>query len=205
MGDFEGLGRIMLGFFGVIALVFLIYFVFKTIFWIFKSIGLHKIGKDHGIEAAWLAWLPVGDLYVLGSVSDRIKKIWKIKNMGVFLVLLSLAQIVVIGIGIVVALIPYIHIFSENLSDLAEITITLSQVFKEVLKLLVELAAGVVYIFRLIALYQIYSEYVVGDKKILYIVLSIILPFMQSIFLFTIKDKPIIRNQQNVPYVNTTM
>ena len=39
--------------------------------WILSSLSLHKVAKRRGIRHAWLAWLPIGREWVLGSVSDQ--------------------------------------------------------------------------------------------------------------------------------------
>ena len=55
-----------------VLLVFLgIVLVCCLVGWILSSVGLHKIAKRRGIANAWLAWLPIGREWVLGSVSDQ--------------------------------------------------------------------------------------------------------------------------------------
>ena len=39
--------------------------------WILSSMSLHSIAKRRGIRHAWLAWIPIGCYWVLGSVSDQ--------------------------------------------------------------------------------------------------------------------------------------
>ena len=39
------------------------------IFYVLKSIGLMTMAANKGIENAWLAWIPVADLYIAGSIS----------------------------------------------------------------------------------------------------------------------------------------
>lgn len=54
-------------FLGVLGVVL----VFALVFWIFRSVSLQKIAKRRGIRNAWLAWIPVGSDWILGSVSDQ--------------------------------------------------------------------------------------------------------------------------------------
>lgn len=39
--------------------------------WILRSLSLHSIAKRRGIRHAWLAWIPVGSRWILGSVADQ--------------------------------------------------------------------------------------------------------------------------------------
>ena len=39
--------------------------------WIIRSMSLHSIAKRRGIRHAWLAWIPVGSRWILGSVADQ--------------------------------------------------------------------------------------------------------------------------------------
>ena len=39
--------------------------------WIIRSLSLHSIAKRRGIRHAWLAWVPVGSRWILGSVADQ--------------------------------------------------------------------------------------------------------------------------------------
>ena len=39
--------------------------------WILRSMRLHSIAKRRGIRHAWLAWVPVGSRWILGSVADQ--------------------------------------------------------------------------------------------------------------------------------------
>ena len=39
--------------------------------WILRSMSLHCIARRRGIRHAWLAWIPVGSRWILGSVADQ--------------------------------------------------------------------------------------------------------------------------------------
>ena len=39
--------------------------------WILRSMSLHSIAKRRGIRNPWLAWVPVGSRWILGSVADQ--------------------------------------------------------------------------------------------------------------------------------------
>ena len=81
---------VMLVFLGIVLLCCLIG-------WIFSSVGLHKVAKRRGIAHAWLAWLPFGREWVLGSVSDQYQHLvqGKITARRRILLILEVASIVV--------------------------------------------------------------------------------------------------------------
>lgn len=41
--------------------------------YVLQAIGLYTIAKRRGIPHAWLAWVPVGCVWILGSISDDFK------------------------------------------------------------------------------------------------------------------------------------
>ena len=62
----------------VAAVMLLLWFVLGIVLlcclvgWILSSVGLYKVAKRRGIRNAWLAWIPIGSEWVLGSVSTGL-------------------------------------------------------------------------------------------------------------------------------------
>ena len=77
---------VMLVFLGIVLLCCLVG-------WILSSVGLHKIAKRRGIHHAWLAWVPVGSSWLLGSISDHYQYVVKKKDTGRRKVLLILSAV----------------------------------------------------------------------------------------------------------------
>jgi uncharacterized membrane protein len=54
--------------------VFVFLFLIGFICYIFLSIGLMKMGENLGVKNAWLAWIPIGNFYVIGEiVTSKLK------------------------------------------------------------------------------------------------------------------------------------
>ena len=53
-----------------------------VVFYVFQAIGLYKMAKRRGIYHAWLAWLPLGNQWVLGAISDQFQYLSKGKKKG---------------------------------------------------------------------------------------------------------------------------
>lgn len=45
--------------------------------WVIFSIGLHAVSRRRRIRNSWLAWVPVANLWVLGSISDQYQYLVK--------------------------------------------------------------------------------------------------------------------------------
>ena len=55
-----------------IAVIFSVFFVIGTVYYVFNSLGLYVIAKNRNIRRAALAWLPVfGTAYVTGAIADH--------------------------------------------------------------------------------------------------------------------------------------
>ena len=65
--DEEVLATVMAILLGVLGVVLL----FAFVFWILSSLSLQAIARRRGIRKAWLAWVPIGTDWILGSISDQ--------------------------------------------------------------------------------------------------------------------------------------
>ena len=65
--DEEILATVMAILLGVLGVVLL----FAFVFWILSSLSLQAIARRRGIRNAWLAWIPVGNEWILGSIADQ--------------------------------------------------------------------------------------------------------------------------------------
>ena len=66
---------------GMIAGIFLIiYFLavaFSVISYVLGAVGMYRIAKRRGIYHKWLAWIPIGNSWLLGCISDHYQYIVK--------------------------------------------------------------------------------------------------------------------------------
>ena len=65
--DEEILATVMAILMGVVGVVLLL----SLIFWIICALSLQAIARRRGIRKAWLAWVPIGTDWILGSISDQ--------------------------------------------------------------------------------------------------------------------------------------
>ena len=45
--------------------------------YVFQSLGMYTIAKRRGIRNPWLSWIPVGNMWILGSISDQYQYVVK--------------------------------------------------------------------------------------------------------------------------------
>ena len=73
--DEEVLATVMAILLGVLGVVL----VFSLIFWIISALSLQAIARRRGIRNAWLAWVPVGNEWILGSIADQYQHLIQAK------------------------------------------------------------------------------------------------------------------------------
>lgn len=70
-------------------------FIIGVVLYVLKSIGLMTLASNRGIENAWLAWLPIADLYIMGAIVEEMNFFgYQVTNLGLWLPLISLGGMV---------------------------------------------------------------------------------------------------------------
>lgn len=90
--------------------------------YVLQAIGFYTIAKRRGIPHAWLAWIPVGSVWILGSISDDFKSrtTGRYYNKRKFLVALSAALLVLSFLTVDVATTAVLKVFTpEEVKELA--------------------------------------------------------------------------------------
>lgn len=71
--------------------------------YVLMALGMYTIAKRRGIRHAWLAWLPVANLWLLGCVSDQYQQVARGKQkakrramMWLYAIIMVLAVVVVV-------------------------------------------------------------------------------------------------------------
>ncbi len=167
---------VMLVFLGIVLLCCLVG-------WIFSSVGLHKVAKRRGIAHAWLAWLPFGREWVLGSVSDQYQHLiqGKITARRRILLILEVATILVCIAYVVASVVStFITVNGDNVG--------LSLLLPAVPYLLfigVYIATMVFYHICNFDLYRSCNP----QNAVVFLVLGIVLPVCQPFFYFACRKK----------------
>lgn len=176
------------------ALVFILLFYLLLLAWcvvnyVLYSLSIYKIAQRRGIHHPWLAWLPLGNVWVLGSISDQYQYVVKNRVCSRRKVLLGLS------IGMCATIIPaFIALFSAIFSEITgSYTASEALIGVTVALLLLAYLATVVLtiimlVFEYIALYDLFSS-CDPSNAVLYLVLSILLGVVLPFFLFACRNK----------------
>jgi len=160
--------------------------------YVLESVGLYTIASRRGLKNPWMAWVPVLNAWLLGSLSDQYRYVVKgeIRNRRVILLALGLASLIIGWVGSVVSV--------DNISGAVEILNGSQPVYAGALSATVGIAALAGFaglatkvalaVLRYLALYDVYTS-CDPNNNVLYLVLGILFGFLTPIFLFVNRNK----------------
>lgn len=183
---------------GVIGIIYAAYMLFVLAFgvggYVLQSISFYSIATRRGIKHAWLSWIPVGSLWILGCISDQYQYVVKrqVKNkrkimLGISIAVLALAVLVFVLCGVL--------IFNMVTSDYGYTTesqivgSTLVSLFGMVAVSMIMSGLSVaLVILQYICLYDLYTS-CDPSNNITYLLLSIFIGVLMPILLLICRNK----------------
>ena len=172
-------------FMGILMAFYFVMIAMGIVFYILQSLGVYTMAKRRGIRKPWLAWIPMGDVWIIGSLSDQYQyvKMGKVTNRRKVLLILYILVLAVVAL-----------IFGSMIS--AMVNIALSNDGAAVMGfggmmlgyLGIFATSIVMLVFEYIALYDIFRS-CSPDNSVLYLVLSILFPVTLPFFLFFNRNK----------------
>ncbi len=179
--------------------------------YLLESIGVYKMAKSAEIKNPWLAFIPVANGWVFGTIAEKYKKKNGTKSARFGIILPVLEGIVLIE---AIALTIFTVISIKEITGYAlDAVNTSSEMAPEQFMSLIPviilyfalMAVAIAYaVVFFIALWRVYSSF---DKPnaTLYIVLSVVFTISVPIILFIIRNrKPEFDPHNNVPYFSGT-
>lgn len=185
--------------------------------YILQALALYTIAKRRGIRKPWLAWIPFGNSWILGSLSDQYRYVTKreIKNKRKSLLGLEIAMSVLVIAVVVAASILLFTVlfgaggmmagwleaantgdFSTVLNSVQNMELTESLIVVAILLLgaavaLIPIAIAYLIVFWM-AIYDLFRS-CEPDKSTTYLVISLVGDFvvsgLYSVFMILCKDK----------------
>ena len=145
--------------------------------YVFTALSLYTIAKRRGIACPWLAWVPVANLWLLGSLSDQYRYLTqgKIKHKRISLLVWKGVSWVLTG-----------SIVRAVIAALAGASVG-AVLMVLCLALVVACAAVVYVVLYFMALYDVYASCDPQNAAV-YLVLSIFFRFLVPIFLFVSRN-----------------
>jgi len=165
---------------------YLLFLIFAIISYVLSSIGLYSIAKRRGIRHPWLAWIPVANSWIMGSISDHYQYVAKGKVRSRRKLLLGF-NIASAGIPVVTFISDIVFTIISMYSSSAPMTEMPSWAF--FILWLGMVAFMIVYaVFTYMALHDLYSS-CNPDNAVVFLVLSIFISVTQSFFIFSCRRK----------------
>ena len=161
--------------------------------YVFTALGLYTLAQRRGLRHPWLAWIPVANVWILGSLSDQYRYVVRGQVRSKRKVLLTLNIIsAVMGLVMTVVIVAAVIrcVFSFRGASETEIVNALMGSIMGVLALCVPWAGVAIAsaVLSYMALYDIYTSCDPANNTV-YLVLSILFGFTQAIFLFLCRNR----------------
>ena len=176
------------------AIFYIILLGAAILMYVFQSLALFKLAKNRGIANYGLAWVPIGSSWLLGKLADDVNICRRNKKTNFARNLLTLNLVYVgsfiaiyiaaIAIGVSIGMQSSYGGYSASMAPGAVI----------VLLLLYLVLVGVMIamiVLNYMALYRVFYGYA-EENAVLYLVLSIFVSITQPIFLFIIRNRPLL-------------
>lgn len=162
--------------------------------YVLTALALYAVAKRRGISKPWLAWIPVADAWLLGSISDQYRYVVKGQNKAKRKALLTLNIImcvlyVVFFVVIVAMLVKMVSAFAYSYDEEQLVEALFKFLFMILGLALPMLGVSIAYqIIYFMALYDVYTSMDPGNN-VLFLVLSIIFNVTEPFFLFFNRNK----------------
>lgn len=186
--DVEFLAGIAL-IFGVIALIAS---VLGLVFYVLKALGMYTIAKRRGINNPWLAWLPVGNEWIAGSISDQYRYVAKgqVTNRRIIMLVLAIAAMVLSGISSSVSMSSFGQMMEGIMMENEDMIMQASGTgaVNSLISLLNSGVSIATIVFWYMSMYDLYSSTNPGSNVVM-LVLSIFFGFLEPFFIFCNRNK----------------
>ena len=165
---------------GILLIVWCLAMGFSIVMYVLNAVGLYRIAKRRGIHHAWLAWVPIGCNWLLGSISDHYQYVakQKVTSKRKILLILSLCLIVCLFVlaGGVVAIV--VAAGSSMNASIALGVVLLLIAYLGMMGLAIAIT-----VFCYIAYYDLFRSCKPGNA-VLFLVLSILFNVTLAFFVF---------------------
>ena len=184
--DEMGVAAVILGIWLIVMLLVLAY---SVLVYVLHSVGMYSIAKRRGIHHAWLSWIPLGNVWVLGSVSDQYQYVakGKIRSRRKVLLGLSIATYALM-ISFYVMYFLYMAQVLMYADYLSAADVMAPGLALLAIALVMMVIAVVTAVFQYIAYYDLF-ESCNPNNSVMFLVLGIFFSFLLPFFVFACRKK----------------
>lgn len=170
--------------------------VMSILIYVFTALSLYTIAKRREISKPWLAWIPVANCWILGSIADQYRYVAKgeTKNKRKTLLILNIISCVLVIVFMVAFFVMMFNMVQNvmmyNMMDEEELLIQVMKSLGGMMGMVLPLSAvSIAYsIIYYMALYDVYSS-CDPNNKVVYLVVGIFIGVATAIFLFICRNK----------------
>ena len=166
---------------GIFLIVMLLIMVLGVAMYVLSSLGMYKIAQRRGIRNPWLSWIPVGNMWILGCISDQYQYLvkGKIRNR----------RKVLIGLEVATAVSYFLYAVAQVVTALSFGAADVPMAVVAVLYVVMNAGLSIVLmVFSYIAYYDLFVSCDPGHAEV-YLVLSILFNITMPFFLFACRNK----------------
>ena len=169
-------------------------FLVQIAVYVFSALALYTIAKRRGLNHAWLSWIPVANVWILGSIADQYRYVARgeIKSKRKVLLTLNIISAVLTAVMVCLCIGAVVGAFSGAIMGRSEDVImrnllsNLAGMLVLIVPILgVAIAAAII---RYMALYDLYSS-CDPDNKTVFLVIGILFGITEPVFLFLCRNK----------------
>ena len=170
----------------IMAVYYLLLIGFSILSYVLFALGMYTIANRRGIHNPWLAWVPVGNLWILGSISDQYQYVaqGKVKSRRKLLLGLTIALAALMVVLFAVA----IYLMVQAAIGGAEAVLAVVGLVVLVAALVMMTLAVLLSVFEYICLYNLFAS-CDPDNKVTYLLLSIFIGVTLPFLVFICRKK----------------
>lgn len=167
--------------------------VTKVLLYVLSALALYTMASSRGIRGAWLSWIPIANIWVLGSLSDQYRYVVRRQNTRRRILMVILRCVIAVLWGLIASVIVSaasqgMRISPYNPGYVISYVLTRGGIMAALLALCIGILELWFAIVRLMALYDVYRSCDPGNA-LLFLILNIVLPVTHPILLFLNRDK----------------
>lgn len=180
----------------VVLIAYLVTFGLGIAVYILQSLGLYTIAQRRGIKNPWMAWLPMTNMWILGSIADQYRYValGQIRNRRKVLLGLLIGAMAV-WVAFFCVYIGMIFKFIMRIPDLEAMEapqilqhLGPSVAWIGIIMLIWWIVGMTAMVFQYICLYDLYAS-CSPDHKVLFLVLSILVNITMPVIVFVCRKK----------------
>ena len=159
--------------------------------YVFQSLSLYTIAKRRCIRHAWLSWVPVGNLWILGSIADQYQYVVKgrVRNRRKVLLASSLSALV-LGIALFAMFAAVMAEMSVAATDgaITGLWVGKMAMASGLLSMVMVIVSVWCLVYSCISYYDLFAS-CDPDTKVVFLVLGIVFEFTLPFFLFADRNR----------------